>query len=255
MSRNCRASPGRVYDARCALGLRIPDRWGRGDRCRPWRCGLAGRCRFRHLVRRAPACRRSGQGRTGPGPWPGDGAACRGDPVRCRARWCSAWPAGRSWRSCCSAGRPTPLLMATAASGTWTGARDRGVAGGADPAQGSSRVAVAPMYRHGGGAPGAVASISIGRPVLPPLVTSFHDGDTPGVNEPTGSRWGTDSRVGHAPACDCGIPTTSDGLARSMMAARSGGGSRWETGCGTRHPRPRPRTCSPRTRSSWAGRW
>ncbi len=40
---------------------------------------------------------------------------------------------------------------------------------------------------------GAVAAISFGRPVLPPLVTSFHDGDTPGVNEPAGSRRGTDS--------------------------------------------------------------
>ena len=58
-------------------------------------------------------------------------------------------------------------------------------------------------------------------------------GDTPGVNEPAGSRRGTDSRAGHAPASGCGIPTTSDGLARSMMAERSGGGSRWETGCGT----------------------
>ena len=72
-----------------------------------------------------------------------------------------------------------------------------------------------------------------GRPVLQPLVTSFHTGDTPGVNEPAGSCWGTDSRAGHAPASGCGIPTTSDELARSMMAVRSGGGSRWETGCGT----------------------
>ena len=34
---------------------------------------------------------------------------------------------------------------------------------------------------------GAVVAISFGRPVLPPLVTSFHTGDTPGVNEPAGS--------------------------------------------------------------------
>ena len=78
-----------------------------------------------------------------------------------------------------------------------------------------------------------MAAISFGRPVLPPLVMSFHTGGTPGVNEPAGSCRGTDSRVGHAPASDCGTPTTSAGLARSTMAERSSGGSRPETGSGT----------------------
>ena len=80
---------------------------------------------------------------------------------------------------------------------------------------------------------GAVAAISFGRPVLPPLVTIFHSGDTPGVNEPAGSCEGTDSMVGRAPASACGIPTTRDGFARSTMAERSRGGSRSEIGCGT----------------------
>ena len=78
-----------------------------------------------------------------------------------------------------------------------------------------------------------VAPISFGRPVVPPLVTIFHTGDTPGVNEPAGSFAGTDSIARHAPASDCGIPTTSDGPARSMMAERPGDGSRSETGSGT----------------------
>ncbi len=42
---------GIVCDARPALGLRVPDRRGRRDRCRPWRRGLAGRCRVRHRLR------------------------------------------------------------------------------------------------------------------------------------------------------------------------------------------------------------
>ena len=79
---------------------------------------------------------------------------------------------------------------------------------------------------------GDVAAISFGRPVLPPLVTTFHTGDTPGVNEPAGSCSGTDSIVGQAPASDGGTPTTSAGRARSTMAERSKGGSRSEIGCG-----------------------
>src|SRR5262249_40075421 len=65
---------------------------------------------------------------------------------------------------------------------------------------------------------GEVVSISFGRPVLPPLVTTFHAGDTPGVNDPGGSSSGTDSSAGRPPASDGGTPTTRDGLARSTMA-------------------------------------
>ena len=80
---------------------------------------------------------------------------------------------------------------------------------------------------------GWLAAISFGRPVLPPLVISFQSGATPGVNSPEGSSAGTSSRTGREPLSADGTPTTRAGPARSMMAARSSAGSRWEMGFGT----------------------
>ena len=80
---------------------------------------------------------------------------------------------------------------------------------------------------------GWVAPISFGRPVLPPLVMSFHSGETPRVNGPAGRSRGTDSRTGRVCPSDGGAPTTSAGSARSTMASRSRAGRRSEIGCGT----------------------
>ena len=77
---------GVVCDARCALGVRVPDRRSRRDRRRPRRCGLPGRGRFRHRLRGPAARRRPGPGRTAPGPGPGHGPARRRDPARRRPR-------------------------------------------------------------------------------------------------------------------------------------------------------------------------
>ena len=80
---------------------------------------------------------------------------------------------------------------------------------------------------------GSAAAISLGRPVLPPLVMRFHSGAMPGVNEAAGRSRGTDSRTGRPPLSSGGTPTTRVGSASSTMAARSSGGSRSEIGCGT----------------------
>src|SRR5215469_3165374 len=82
-------------------------------------------------------------------------------------------------------------------------------------------------------AAGAVVTISLGRPVLPPLATAFSSGDMLGVKRRTGSSAGTDSSTGQSPASASGTPTTSDGRATSRRATRSAAGSRLEMGCGT----------------------
>src|SRR5215472_7268078 len=82
---------------------------------------------------------------------------------------------------------------------------------------------------------GWVATISFGRPVLPPEVGALKDaaaagGSGPDASDASGSKLaGTVFRPG---ASDGSTPTTSDGFASSMIALRSAVGSRDEIGCG-----------------------
>src|SRR5579863_3497873 len=101
-------------------------------------------------------------------------------------------------------------------------------------------------------AAGAVVTISLGRPVLPPLATAFSSGDMLGVKRPAGSSAGTDSSAGQPPASGSGTPTTSDGRATSRRAARSAAGSRLEMGCGTA-PTPSGREGQDRGAGQYAG--
>ena len=77
---------------------------------------------------------------------------------------------------------------------------------------------------------------------------------TPGVNEPAGSCRGTDSRVGHAPASDCGTPPPAPGWPGPRWPSVPAAAARRRPAA-ARRPRPTPRTRSPPARSSWAGRW
>src|SRR5262245_23807276 len=77
--------------------------------------------------------------------------------------------------------------------------------------------------------------MSLGRPVLPPEVGALNDAEIAGGSasddtEAAGTKpAGTDARPGVSLGS---TPTTSEGSARSMIAARSAAGSRDEIGCG-----------------------
>src|SRR5438445_13033651 len=83
--------------------------------------------------------------------------------------------------------------------------------------------------------PAWVATISFGRPVLPPDVGALNDAAVTGGNGSAGSAAsgskpaGTVARPG---VSDGSTPTTSDGFASSMIARRSAAGSREEVGWG-----------------------
>src|SRR5438128_2273913 len=75
---------------------------------------------------------------------------------------------------------------------------------------------------------GCVATISLGRPVLPPDVGALYDDATAGGSASSDMLASGSKPAGTAvtpPASDASTPTTSDGLARSMIAARSADGS------------------------------
>jgi hypothetical protein len=80
-----------------------------------------------------------------------------------------------------------------------------------------------------------VATISLGRPVLPPEVGAFHE---PGTTEGSGSSASAASgsnpagAAGRPGTSDGSTPTTSAGSASSRIARRSAAGSRAEMGWG-----------------------
>ena len=87
----------------------------------------------------------------------------------------------------------------------------------------------------GSHAAGCVATISFGRPVLPPDVGALNEAAITGGNgsdeiDASGAKpAGIVARPGASPGS---TPTTSDGFARSMIARRSAAGSRDEIGWG-----------------------
>src|SRR5262245_44475536 len=77
--------------------------------------------------------------------------------------------------------------------------------------------------------------MSFGRPVLPPDVGALNDAPISagnGSDDSVASGWKPPRIAVRPGASDGSTPTTSDGLARSMIARRSAAGSRDETGCG-----------------------
>jgi hypothetical protein len=87
--------------------------------------------------------------------------------------------------------------------------------------------------------PGLVATMSFGRPVQPPLVTTFHSGErTAGAANraaavsPAVAATSATTSTGRppAPTSATSAATTSAGSASSMIAARSAAGSREEIG-------------------------
>ena len=90
--------------------------------------------------------------------------------------------------------------------------------------------------RSGSNLPSCPATISFGRPVLPPEVGAFHDGATTSGNGASSSDEsgtkpaGTHTRPGWSASS---APTTIAGSARSTIACRSRAGSLADTGWGT----------------------
>src|SRR5262247_264746 len=82
---------------------------------------------------------------------------------------------------------------------------------------------------------GWVATMSFGRPVLPPDVGALSDAPVTGGRGAAGSDESASkpaATVARPGASEGSTPTTSDGLARSMIALRSTAGNRDEIGCG-----------------------
>ena len=85
---------------------------------------------------------------------------------------------------------------------------------------------------------GWVATISLGRPVLPPLVVALNSGPRTGsgARPPLGvaatARSSSADSVGRPPASSGPTPMASEGSARSRIARRSMAGSRSEIGWG-----------------------
>src|SRR5579875_1274739 len=77
--------------------------------------------------------------------------------------------------------------------------------------------------------------MSFGRPVEPPDVGAFHEGDTTSGKGSSGiegsGSWPT-GRAHRPPASDGSMPITTAGSARSRIADSSRSGSRDDTGCG-----------------------
>ena len=80
-----------------------------------------------------------------------------------------------------------------------------------------------------------VATMSFGRPVLPPEVGAFHEDAIAGgsaSSERPGSGSKPAGRLARPPASASSTPTTRLGSASAMIASRSARGSLAETGCG-----------------------
>lgn len=100
----------------------------------------------------------------------------------------------------------------------------------------SSPVFVPSAVRSAVATAGAVATITFGRPVLPPDAIAFHAGEiTPRSRTVPGCGSGRcpDARCGRPPSTDLSPPTTTDGSISSTSATSSAAASRSLSGTGT----------------------